>query len=75
VAFIDFASIGRLPGLRLVVTGSRDEIAPPNAIRQMLPTWNPSAHFDIIDGSDHFCGRHTRGAPWPRAVAVKWTGD
>ena len=60
VAFIDFASIGRLPGLRLVVTGSRDEIAPSDAIRQMLPTWNPSAHFDIIDGSDHFYGRHAR---------------
>ncbi len=60
VAFIDFASIGRLPGLRLVVTGSRDEIAPPDAIRQMLTTWNPSACLDIIDGSDHFYGRHTR---------------
>ncbi|MGB5420998.1 MAG: alpha/beta hydrolase [Desulfobacterales bacterium] len=60
VGFIDFASIGRLPGLRLVVTGSRDEIAPPDVIRQMLPTWNPSAHFDIIDGSDHFYSRHTR---------------
>jgi uncharacterized protein len=60
VAFIDFASIGRLPGLRLVVTGSRDEIAPPDAIRQMLPAWNPSACLDIIDGSDHFYGRYTR---------------
>jgi len=60
VAFIDFASIGRLPGLRLVVTGSRDETAPPDAIRQMLPTWNPWAHFDIVDGSDHFYGRHAR---------------
>jgi len=60
VAFVDFASIGRLPGLRLVVTGSRDEIAPPDVIRQVLPIWNPSAHFDIIDGSDHFYGRHAR---------------
>ena len=60
VGFVDFASIGRLPGLRLVVTGSRDEIAPLDVIRQMLPTWNPSAHFDIIDGSDHFYSRHTR---------------
>ena len=60
VAFVDFASIGRLPGLRLVVTGSRDEIAPPGVIRQMLTTWNLSAHFDIIDGSDHFYNRHTR---------------
>ena len=60
VAFVDFSSIGRLPGLRLVVTGSRDEIAPPGVIRKMLTTWNPSAHFDIIDGSDHFYSRHTR---------------
>ncbi|MGD9073302.1 MAG: alpha/beta fold hydrolase [Desulfobacterales bacterium] len=60
VAFVDFASIGKLAGLRLVVTGSRDEMAPPDAIRQMLPTWNPSAHFDIIDGSDHFYGPYTR---------------
>ncbi|MGD8336668.1 MAG: alpha/beta hydrolase [Desulfobacterales bacterium] len=60
VAFVDFASIGRLPGLRLVVTGSRDEIAPPGVIRQMLTTWNLSAHFDIIDGSDHFYNLHTR---------------
>ena len=60
LAFIDFVSIGRLPGLRLVVTGSRDEIAPPGVIQQMLTTWNPSAHFDIIDGSDHFYGRYTR---------------
>ena len=60
VEFVDFASIGRLPGLRLVVTGSRDEIASPDVIQQMLPTWNPSAHFDIIDGSDHFYSRHTR---------------
>jgi hypothetical protein len=60
VAFIDFTSIGKLPGLRLVVTGSRDEIAPPEVIRQMLPAWNPSADFDIIDGSDHFYSRHAR---------------
>lgn len=60
VGFIDFTPIGRLSGLRLVVTGSRDEMAPPSAIQQMLPTWNPSARFDVIDGSDHFYSRHTR---------------
>lgn len=60
VAFIDFASIGKLPGLRQVVTGSRDEIAPPEDIRRLLPTWNPSAKFDIIPGADHFFSLHTR---------------
>jgi uncharacterized protein len=60
VAFVDFASIGRLPGLQLVVTGSRDEMAPPDAVRQMLPTWNPSAKFEIIPGADHFYSRYAR---------------
>jgi alpha/beta superfamily hydrolase len=60
VAIVEFASIGKLPGLRLVVTGSRDEIAPPEAIRRMLPSWNPSAKFEIIPGADHFYSRHSR---------------
>ena len=32
VAFIDFDAVGPLPGLKLVVTGSRDDIAPPGLI-------------------------------------------
>jgi alpha/beta superfamily hydrolase len=57
VEFIDFTSIGPLPGLRLVVTGSRDEMAPPAVIRRMMPAWNPSARSVIIGGADHFYGR------------------
>ncbi len=60
VGFIDFSAIGALPGLELVVTGSRDDIAPAEAIRRVLPIWNPGAHFEIIDGSDHFYSRHAR---------------
>lgn len=60
VGFIDFSTIGALPGLELVVTGSRDDIAPAEAVRKILPTWNPAARFEIIDGSDHFYSRHSR---------------
>ena len=60
VGLIDFATIGVLSGLELVVTGSRDDIAPPETIQRMLSTWNPTAHFEVIDGSDHFYSRHTR---------------
>ena len=60
VRFIEFGDVSTLNSLKLVVTGSRDEIAPPGVIRQMLTTWNLSAHFDIIDGSDHFYNLHTR---------------
>ena len=54
VGFIEFENAKALDCLKLVVTGSRDEIAPVNQIRDFLPAWNPGAHFEIIDGCDHF---------------------
>jgi alpha/beta superfamily hydrolase len=54
VAFIEFGNVKALSCLKLVVTGSRDDIAPPHQIRNLLPTWNPDAQFKIIEGCDHF---------------------
>ena len=54
VGFIEFKNVNALSCLDLIVTGSRDEIAPVNQIRDLLPLWNPDAQFDIIDGCDHF---------------------
>jgi uncharacterized protein len=54
VAFIDFADVGHLPALSLVVTGSEDDLAPPDLIRQMAPSWNSKADFQVIEGADHF---------------------
>jgi len=54
VAFMDFNSVGLTPQIQLVVAGSQDQIAPPKLIENMLPTWNPRAHLEIIDGADHF---------------------
>lgn len=54
VAFIDFSDIAGLPGLSLVITGSRDEIAPAEEIRPLLTTWNPAAVLEIVEGADHF---------------------
>jgi alpha/beta superfamily hydrolase len=56
VAFVDFSLITALPCLKLVVTGSRDDIAPVHQINEMLPKWNLAAHLKIIDGADHFYG-------------------
>jgi alpha/beta superfamily hydrolase len=59
VAFLDFSSAQPIPQLRLVIAGSRDEIAPPELIKTILPNWNSSARLEIIEGADHFYGRHT----------------
>jgi len=59
VAFLDFGSAQPIPQLRLVIAGSRDDIAPPELIETMLPNWNPGARLEIIEGADHFYGGHT----------------
>ena len=54
MGFVDFEPISSIPCLKLVITGSRDEIAPVDRITKMLPEWNPKAGFEVIDGADHF---------------------
>lgn len=54
VAFMDFSKVSALPSLALVVAGGRDDIGPPDRIRQYLPVWNPAARFEILPEADHF---------------------
>ena len=56
VGFMDFHAISAMNVLKFVITGSRDDIAPADAVKKMLSTWNPDARFEIIDGADHFYG-------------------
>jgi alpha/beta superfamily hydrolase len=54
VGFIEFENVNAISALKLVVTGSRDDIAPADRIRELLPVWNPDTRFEVIDGCDHF---------------------
>lgn len=45
--------------LRLIVTGSHDDIAPPDLIRRSYSRWNAAARFEVINGADHFYAGHT----------------
>ena len=56
VGFMDFHAISAMNVLKFVITGSRDDIAPADAVKKMLSTWNSDARFEIIDGADHFYG-------------------
>ncbi|MBW2192804.1 MAG: alpha/beta hydrolase [Deltaproteobacteria bacterium] len=53
---MDFKNVSAVGCLKLVITGSRDQIAPPELIEKRLPAWNNDAHFEIIQGADHFYG-------------------
>jgi alpha/beta superfamily hydrolase len=54
VAFIDFSFLEYNSKIKLVISGSNDDIAPPSIIEGLIPTWNPEAEFRVIDGTDHF---------------------
>lgn len=54
VNFMDFSFLELTPKIRLIITGSRDDIAPPDMIQKMLPGWNQDSDFHIIQGADHF---------------------
>ena len=56
VGFMDFKEVAVIECLKLVVTGSQDQIAPPELIKKILPAWNPEARFEVIEGADHFYG-------------------
>ena len=60
VGFIDFTSVGPLPSLHLVVSGSLDDIAPADMIRKLSPGWNPEASFVEIEGADHLYSGHMK---------------
>ena len=53
-AFMAFDSAAPLGCLRLIVTGGRDEFAPPDRIRPLHAQWNPAARFEVIPEADHF---------------------
>ena len=58
VSFIDFGFLEYHPKIRLVICGSRDEIAEYRKVEEMLPRWNDQAVFRVIQGADHFYSGH-----------------
>ena len=54
LAFMDFGPPAPIANLGLIVTGDRDEIAPPAMIDRCRARWNPAAAFEVIPGADHF---------------------
>lgn len=58
VGFIDFNPIQPIPGLRHVIVGSGDELAPLASCESIATRWNPQAKFDVLDGADHFFWNH-----------------
>jgi alpha/beta superfamily hydrolase len=52
--YMDFSFLRYSAKIRLVIVGTRDEIAGCRGVEEMLSVWNPEAVLKIIEGADHF---------------------
>jgi alpha/beta superfamily hydrolase len=59
VDLMDFSCLKNNPKIRLVITGSEDEIANYRPVKEKIPSWNPKAILKVIKGADHFYWRST----------------
>jgi uncharacterized protein len=59
VAFVDFDPITPSPVIKLIITGSLDDIAPANKIKAWLGTLKTNFTFETIYGADHFYNGYT----------------
>lgn len=63
VSFMDFSPIKQSDKIRLIITGTDDDIADCKKIEEYLNKWNQKAVFRTIQGADHFY--------WGRAGELK----
>jgi hypothetical protein len=59
IAFMDLNFLPRVPGLRLIVVGDRDELCPLPRLRTLMAARQPlpgetAAEVRVIKGADHF---------------------
>ena len=54
VSFMDFSPIKQSDKIRLIVTGTEDDIADWEKIEDYLGKWNQKAVFKTVQGADHF---------------------
>ncbi len=53
-AYLDHSFVSEEPRVKLVITGARDDIAPPYLVEDLVKKWNPNARYVVVQGADHF---------------------
>jgi len=76
IAFMDLSFLPRVPGLRFILVGDRDELCPLPSLKALMaqsppPPGGTPAAVKVIEGADHFFGgaeeilfRALRDLPW-----------
>lgn len=69
---MDYSFLSYNPKIKLVISGSQDDIAGTQGIKEGIPIWNPGAVVKIVDGADHFYGSKTDEL---KRLIVEFLGD
>jgi len=69
---MDYSFLSYSPKIKLVISGSHDDIAGTKGIKEGMPIWNPEAILKIIEGADHFYGSKTDEL---KRLIVEFLGD
>jgi alpha/beta superfamily hydrolase len=69
---MDYSFLSYNPKIKLVISGSHDDIAGTQGIKEGMPIWNPEAILKIVDGADHFFGSKTDEL---KRLIVEFLGD
>ncbi len=54
MGFISFDDVASMPSTGLILTGSKDDIAPKNRVQEAINRWQINPQFEVIDNCDHF---------------------
>lgn len=56
VEFLNFGETGPDNRLKLVISGSEDDLAPEYMLRDACMKWNPESRLEMVPEADHFYG-------------------
>lgn len=54
MGFISFDDVASMPSTGLILTGAKDDIAPPKMVQAAINRWQISPQFEVVPGCDHF---------------------
>ena len=54
MGFICFEDVLSMPSTGLILTGAKDDVAPPKMVQAAINRWQISPQFEVVEGCDHF---------------------
>ncbi len=54
MGFMSFDDVEAMPSTGLILTGAKDDVAPPEMVQTAINRWQINPQFEVLEGCDHF---------------------